>query len=141
MKLKPSFISYIQNYFLVCLILIAIFFVSSSFPSNVFTILDFVFILVAIFLLLEPIYERCFYTYEVNENSIIETNGILTKKQTTMPIENVSDIEIIKTPLGRIFGFGNICIKGFRGDIVLKGIKDPEKVYNFLKGKITKKQS
>lgn len=145
---KQSRISYFYNYLLIGLI--AVLFVLcwfrfdltfSLFPRTfeafwkTFVVLGF-FGLIA-FLFEEPVIQRWFRYYVITNNEVILTEGILRKNRVIIPYQNLSNIDVYKGITGRIFNFGDITVVGFRNQIVMRGIKEPETFYRIINNKIS----
>ena len=139
LKLKTSYIAYIQNYILIVLLSIFLLLLYKIIGmTTIFSIIFLIGLIFCLYLIDEPLYRRIAYTYEIGNDSIVETKGIITKQQTTIPYRSVSDIRLKKGVIGRIFNFGDVKVIGFRGEILLMGMKNPERVYGILKNKLLK---
>ena len=138
-ELKTSFIAYIQNYILIFLLVVVVIILYKMLGlTSLFSVIFLISLIICLYLIDEPLYRRVSYKYEIGEGSVIETRGIITKQQTTIPYRNISDIQLKKGVIGKIFNFGDIKIVGFRGEILLLGMKNPEKIYGMLKNKLLK---
>ena len=86
----------------------------------------------------QPEWERLFKKYIITNNEIIKIEGILDKKQTVIPYQSVADVGITKSFLGRIVNVGTVNVRGFKegGDIVLKGVRNPEEVQRIIQNKM-----
>lgn len=145
--LKTSRVSYFFNYILavllVLLFLLLLPYVSldfTFFPKTAnqlwTTMFVFGFVILIIYLLDEPGLERFIRQYIVTNNETIKVEGILTKKRLIIPHQSVSDIRVEKSILGRIFNFGNVNVVGYKNEIKMKGIKEPDVVYRIIENKI-----
>ncbi|MEM7825441.1 MAG: PH domain-containing protein [Candidatus Aenigmatarchaeota archaeon] len=136
LKYKTSRISFIFNYFLIILLLILFFLLLPflDFPFSYFVY--YFFFLIILVLLLEPEAERTIREYFITNAEVIKIEGILTKKRISIPYQSVADVRVIKGIVGRILNYGNIVVKGVKDDIILKGIKNPEAVYELINRKI-----
>ncbi|MCS7106420.1 MAG: PH domain-containing protein [Candidatus Aenigmarchaeota archaeon] len=136
LKYETSRISFIFNYFLATLILFLTFllipYLSFSF---IFWIYFFLFLLV-LALILEPEAERFLREYLITNAEVIKIEGILTKKRISIPYQSVADVRVVKGIVGRIFNYGDVIVKGVKDDIVMKGIRNPEAVYELINRKI-----
>ncbi|MDZ4763194.1 MAG: PH domain-containing protein [Chloroflexota bacterium] len=76
-------------------------------------------------------------------NKIILTNrrvtqirgSILTQNETTISLQNVTDVTINRSFIGRILGFGDIVIQSAgsaSSEINFKGIRDPERLRELM---------
>jgi len=105
--------------------------------SIYFTELDYslksVFLLVCIPLiiiaLVEPEIVRIYREYFLEEENVTMVEGILSKKRISIPYDQIAGTTMNKTLIGRILKFGDVKISGFKDEILLKGIKNPEEVY------------
>jgi uncharacterized membrane protein YdbT with pleckstrin-like domain len=138
MKLKTSLIS--QLFDIVLLILIAIIFLTLhiSYNVNIFKISPisvFYFSLLAIALLiLDGIIIKKLYTYEIDKAGVRESFILFSKRETLIPYNNITKIDLKKSFMGRILNYGDIeIVSSSPTKIVLRGIKNPEKVYKEIK--------
>lgn len=62
----------------------------------------------------------------VTTKRVIRKTGIISRKTEEMKISSIETVEIKQGILGRLFGFGNVCVTG-RGisDVVFPKIDDP----------------
>ncbi|MEM5834889.1 MAG: PH domain-containing protein [Candidatus Aenigmatarchaeota archaeon] len=136
LKYKTSRISFLFNYFLVILVLILTFllipYLNFSFG---FLVYYFLFLLI-LALIFEPEAERAIREYFITNAEVIKVEGILTKKRISIPYQSVADVRVVKGIVGRIFNYGNIIVKGVKDDIIMKGIKNPEAVYEQINRRI-----
>lgn len=76
--------------------------------------------------------------YQVTDEHIIEERGLLNilYQKNTINIEDIKDIKVWQTLLGRIFNFGTVTIgtaaESFE-EIVFDGVKNPTKLSKFIK--------
>jgi membrane protein YdbS with pleckstrin-like domain len=143
---KTSRISYVQNYSLVVLAVVFLVLVWPYLHLKIlFTsyadLLPFAifagFIVLITFLIEEPTIEQIMRKYVVTNNEVVKIEGLLRKKKISIPHGNVSDIRVKKGIVGRIFNFGDIEVTGFRDNIVMKGIKNPDEVYKIIENKVS----
>ncbi len=140
LKCKTSRISYLWNYLLI--VLLAFFLIlllpylnfSDLYSQTIFLI----FFSIALILLLEPESEKLIREYFITENEIKKVEGIISKKEVSIPYQSVADVTLIKSLAGRIFNFGDIFVKGVMGNIRIKGIKEPEKILRIIENRISK---
>ncbi len=137
-KCKTSRISYVWNYFL--LILLALFLIlllpSLNFSSLYSQVIFLFFFSIALILLLEPESEKLVREYVITENEIKKIEGIISKKEVSIPYQSVADVTLLKSWVGRIFNFGDVFVKGVKGNIRIKGIKEPEKILRIIENRI-----
>ncbi|MEM7819103.1 MAG: PH domain-containing protein [Candidatus Aenigmatarchaeota archaeon] len=137
-KCKTSRISYVWNYFL--LILLALFLIlllpSLNFSSLYSQVIFLFFFSIALILLLEPESEKLIREYVITENEIKKIEGIISKKEVSIPYQSVADVTLLKSWVGRIFNFGDVFVKGVKGNIRIKGIKEPEKILRIIENRI-----
>lgn len=150
-KFLTSRISYISNYFLIALAVIFIYlffqqinFKIIFFPKNINEAFP-IFILLGILILIsylieEPVLERIIRQYYVTNNEVIKVEGLIRKKRIAIPIQSIADLRVKKGVVGRIFNFGNVEITGFKSNIIMKGMRKPEKIYEMIKEKISKRK-
>lgn len=75
--------------------------------------------------------------YQITNNEVTKIEGIITKKEISIPHINIVDIKVVKGVIGRIFDFGDITVRGVKDEINMKGMRDPEVIYRIIKNKIT----
>jgi len=93
------------------------------------------YILLAIgIIILDEIVVRRLYTYEIDKSGIKETFTLFSKKETFIPYNNITKIGLRKSFFGRILNYGDIeILSSSTTKIVLKGIRNPENVYQKIK--------
>jgi uncharacterized membrane protein YdbT with pleckstrin-like domain len=96
------------------------------------------FLALVIFLLEQPNIERWMRHYVITNNEIIRVEGIITKKRAAIPFQSVADVRFEKGLVGRIFNFGTVHVTGIGKDnvIIMRGMHNPEEVYNIIRNKI-----
>lgn len=63
----------------------------------------------------------------VTNNRIIGKSGIISRKTIDFSLKNIEMVDVKQSIFGRIFGFGNIIIKGNGGsNITIPALKSPE---------------
>lgn len=145
---KQSAVSYISNYLLVVLV-VFLFLLSWSRFGLVFTlspggfeevwktVVVFGFGVVVVFLIEEPVIERWFRYYVITNNEVILTEGILRKNRIIIPYQSISNVDVYKGIIGRILDFGDVSVVGFRNQIIMRGVKEPELFYRIINNKIS----
>lgn len=76
---------------------------------------------------LEPFTIRAYLT----SDDVTVKSGLLTRKSDTLKIETLENIELVKTPLGRIFtlfgkGYGTLNLYAYGGTVIMPYLKNPE---------------
>ncbi|MFZ8830203.1 MAG: PH domain-containing protein [Candidatus Aenigmatarchaeota archaeon] len=143
MKIKTSLISQLFDIVLIILITIILLILHIEYNVNVFeispiSVFYFSLLVIALFIL-DGIIIRRLYTYEIDEAGVRESFIIFSKRETLIPYNNITKIDLKKSFIGRIFNYGDIEIVGpSTAKIVLRGIKNPEKVYKEIKGMLEK---
>jgi membrane protein YdbS with pleckstrin-like domain len=145
---KQSRISYINNYLLVALVLF-FFLLSWSRFGLVFTlspggfeevwktVVVSGFAVVVVFLIKEPVIERWFRYYVITNNEVILTEGILRKNRIIIPYQSISNVDVYKGIIGRILDFGDVSVVGFKNQIIMRGVSEPELFYRIINNKIS----
>lgn len=129
-KYKTSRISFFYNYLFVFLLISFLVLVHSIGLSESFrSIALLVCVPLIIIVLAEPEFVRIFRHYILEEDNVTMTEGIFSKKKVSIPYDQIAGTTIHKTLLGRVLKFGDVKISGFKDEIVLKGIRNPDKVY------------
>lgn len=146
-EIKRSRVSYFYNYILIILVIVFFALVWGEYEltfsllpttSTVFwksmVVLGFV---AAIGVLLEePTIYRMFCNYMITNDEVIKIEGIIRKRRTLIPYQSVANVTVYKGVLGRILNFGDINITGFRNNINMEGIREPEVFYRIINNKI-----
>ncbi len=146
-EIKQSRISFLYNYLLITLVLILFALVWKQFnltftffPKNFSefskTLVSFLFLALIAFLLEEPEIRRLFCKYVITNNEVIKIEGILRKRRTIIPYQSVANVGVYKGITGRVLNFGDIKILGFKDQIDIHGVKDPEVLYRIINNKI-----
>lgn len=136
-KFKRSRISFFYNYLLSFLLILLIIFIHSLDLSESIKMLSlFVGSSLIFILIIEPEVERSYRYYLIEEAAITKVEGFLNKKKITIPYDQIGSVELFKTPLGRIFKFGDIKIFGVKDELILKGARHPDKLHSLLEQKI-----
>jgi len=126
LPLKRSRRSFLYNYLIGIILLL--YFLLSGALFTFDTILSFFFIALIFIFFLEPEAVLSYRSYIIKEENITEIRGYLNKKRITIPYSSVSNIVMNKSIVGRILGFGDIVITAFSENVILRGIKNPEKI-------------
>ena len=110
-------------------------------PSQILNILSFILwswtLIVPIIIYLKT----RFTVYELTNERIKLKTGILSQEIDECELYRIRDYKIVKPFFQRIFGLGNIeLITSDRSNvrINLKGIKDPENLYNIIRDNVEK---
>jgi hypothetical protein len=70
---------------------------------------------------------------------IIKMHGIVTRKVEMMPIQKVTDMSYIKTPIGMLLGYGTFVVESAGQDQALRVIRfvpDADKTYQYLQDRL-----
>jgi uncharacterized membrane protein YdbT with pleckstrin-like domain len=136
-KYKTSRISFFYNYLLALLLVFFIFFVKSlGLNATIQTTSLFVALPLIVILISEPEFERSYRYYLLEEDNVIMVEGIFSKKELSIPYDQIAGTTILKSVLGRILKFGDVRISGFKDEIVMKGMKNPDMIYQQIQEKI-----
>jgi membrane protein YdbS with pleckstrin-like domain len=146
--LKTSKRSYVVNYILIVLlvvlltILFPIFDIQFSLsPRTVMEIIGTAvvlgFLLFIGFLFEEPLLERMMRAYMITNEEFVMVEGILRKRRIAIPMNGISDITVYKGVFGRMLNYGDVTIRGFKSEIVMKGLSDPDVMYRIAKNKVS----
>jgi len=85
----------------------------------------------------EPFVERMMRRYIITNEEVIKIEGVIRKNRLAIPTRSISDIDVHKGLLGRIFNFGDISVRGFKNDILIRGVSEPEVFYRIIKNKVS----
>jgi uncharacterized membrane protein YdbT with pleckstrin-like domain len=142
-KYKTSRISFFYNYILALLLTLFLIFVYSlDLTLTIQRISLFVCIPLIAILISEPEFERTYRYYLLEEENVIMVEGIFSKKKLSIPYDQIAGTTVSKSLLGRILKFGDVKISGFKDEIVMKGMKNPDILHQKIQEKInsTKKK-
>jgi len=146
---KTCFISFLGNYVLCALAIAFLLILSTQFeltftfsPKTTYELISSLTILgiiiIVIILLEEPFFERMVRVYFVTDREIIKEEGIIRKNKISIPLQNVADVKMEKSVVGRIFNFGNVIVTGMKETIKIKGVKNPENLYYLIKSRASR---
>jgi len=138
MIIKSSLISQAFEIVLISLIFLILMILTLAYNINLLKLSFssiFWYILLAIgIIILDEIVVRRLYTYEIDNSGIKETFTFFSKKETFIPYNNITKIGLNKSFFGRILNYGDIeILSSSATKIVLKGIRNPENVYQKIK--------
>ena len=136
-KYKTSRISFFYNYLLALLLFLFVFFVNSlnlSYPIQAISL--FVALPLIAILISEPEVERTYRYYLLEEDNVKMVEGIFSKKELSIPYDQIAGTTILKSVLGRILKFGDVKISGFKDEIVMKGMRNPDLLYQKIQERI-----
>lgn len=136
MKIKTARRSFVVNYAIALIAVAITVFILDFIPSEFQTLSLVILLLLAIFLLMEPEVERVYREYHVLEEGVLKIEGFIAKKRVLIPYQGIADIVMKKGILGKILGFGDVIVNGFKRRIVIKGIRNVEEVYEDIKEKM-----
>ncbi|KON51684.1 hypothetical protein ACX11_21500 [Vibrio parahaemolyticus] len=96
--------------------------VGASFQKD--TLLSLV-VLPAIYVLkdLHTIIEPFFVKVWMNEESVKVQSGILTQRIDNLILKNVENVELTKSPIGRVFGYTTLCLYAYGSWVELPFVK------------------
>jgi uncharacterized membrane protein YdbT with pleckstrin-like domain len=72
----------------------------------------------------------------LEEENVKMVEGILSKKELSIPYDQIAATSISKSVLARILKFGDIKISGFKDEIVMKGMRNPDAIYQQIQERI-----
>ena len=86
----------------------------------------------------QPEWARFRTKFIITMNEVIKHEGILNKERVILPYATVADIRVEKGIIGRIFNYGNLSVSSFKAgsDMVMKGIRKPEKVHVMIQNSV-----
>jgi len=85
-------------------------------------------------IIINEIVARKLYTYEIDGTGIRESFILFSKKETFIPYNNIIKVDLKKSFFGRILNYGDIeILSSSATKIVLRGIKNPEDIYQRIK--------
>jgi uncharacterized membrane protein YdbT with pleckstrin-like domain len=136
-KYRTARISFIYNYILVLLLITFLFFLPSfNLGKLIFLAAAYGAFLLIVLLLLEPEFMKTYRYYLLEEDQLSVIEGIFIRKKLSIPYEKITDTSVSRTIMGRVLNFGDVNVSGIRNDIVLKGMRNPIKVYREIQERI-----
>jgi hypothetical protein len=54
-----------------------------------------------------------------------------------IPYQSISNLDVYKGIIGRIFDFGDVSVVGFKNQIIMRGVSEPELFYRIINNKIS----
>ncbi|MDL2263730.1 PH domain-containing protein [Synergistaceae bacterium OttesenSCG-928-I11] len=81
---------------------------------------------VSLFLALLPFFQVKTYEYAVTNERILARETLFRKNETSIPLDEVADISVRKTPLSACLGIGTVVVSTARGVVVFRAIEDPD---------------
>ncbi len=92
---------------------------------------------VAAFLFLESFIDGLFRHYIVAPTEIVNVKGLVFKKRHAIHYQGVSDINVDKGLMGRIFNYGTLEIKGMNeNSIIMRRVENPDEVHRVIRNRI-----
>ncbi|GMQ99334.1 MAG: hypothetical protein BMS9Abin18_0151 [Zetaproteobacteria bacterium] len=85
-------------------------------------------ILAALLIMLTIINSRFSWEFRISDGDVQSQHGITSKKQESIPLKNIKDIEMKQTTIQRFFGVGDVEFStagNINNRIVFRGIKSP----------------
>jgi len=67
----------------------------------------------------------------VTDRRVVWREGVITKKERSVPLSRVQDVSVKRSLIGRLLGYGDVRVESAGGpatEIVAPGIEDPEGV-------------
>ncbi len=105
--------------------------------NNIALILGIIFI---IFAIKSTEIHRFLNLYEINNNFVVHTSGIFSKKVKNIELTSISDVRIDQNLWQRIMGYGNIYVSLFAEVNIVRNVNNPRKFVNFLEKKMDSKR-
>lgn len=147
MVYKTSFVSFVGNYILCALVVVFLLLLATQFeltftfsPQTTYQLTSSLTILGAVLLIIilleQPFFERVVRSYSVTDKEVIKEEGIIRKKNVSIPLQNIADVRMEKSVVGRILNFGDVIVTGMKDTIKIKGVKNPESIYHSIKSRI-----
>jgi len=139
---RTSRVSYVQNYLLVVLLITLLLQVLPMLDSRsrFYSIFLIGTVLLVAWLLEEPELERMTRQYHITGGEVMMVEGIFSKKRRVITYSNVSNIDVVKSVIGRVFNYGDIIIVGPDPSIKIRmnGMRNPDELYRIINSKVSK---
>jgi len=85
-------------------------------------------IVIALVIMLTIIHSRFSWEFRISDGDVQSRHGITSKKQESIPLKNIKDIEVKQTTIQRFFDVGDVEFStagSINNRIVFRGIKSP----------------
>ncbi|MEM5815013.1 MAG: PH domain-containing protein [Candidatus Aenigmatarchaeota archaeon] len=144
MKIKTSYLGFLFNYFLIFFASIIILIIYSNSENllsrpNIYLFI-FIITLFILFTLIDEIIYRRLFTYYIEENGVKESFTFIFKREKFVPYQNISSVKLKKGFWERILNLGSIEIETSTEKLIIRGISNPEKVYQEIISHTNKKE-
>ncbi len=138
LKITNSRKTYIPLYLMIIILIAVLIYVKTKGnPIN-----DLALKLVILFSAISLIYteiHRLYNVYEINNNSLVHTMGIITKRARKMDLSAISDLYVVQTIWQRMLLYGNVEVRMFSGEnpTYIRNINNPSKFVDIVLKKIS----
>lgn len=135
LKLRTSRKLYIPFYFMALVLIIFLVYIKfSERPLNEFSIKLVIAFIIIVIIVTEI--HRLGNLYEINDRSVVHTNGYFSTVSKRVEFGAISDIDILQGPWQRIMKFGHITLFKFSEGPTLKNINRPKDFVDYLQNKM-----
>ena len=138
--MKSDRISFLTNYLVALFLFFAFFSFVDKIGADLRIVLGTLIAFTISLLVFYPEMERIYREYEIQEDGVLMIEGIFVKKKTFLPYQGVTDIVVRKGVIGRLLNFGDVIVHGFKKEIKIKGIKQPEAVCEQIRKRVEEKR-
>lgn len=64
--------------------------------------------------------------YWVTNRRVVVSGGVLRKSERELPVAQIREVRVSRTPLQKTLGIGDISVVGSGGELLLTGVEEPE---------------
>lgn len=138
---KTARISYITNYVLALFLLLLLVVFKYYLNADVSLWMTILIIFVSLLFIEEPEIERILRQYYITNHEVMKIEGFISKRRTIIPYQSVADVKALKSVVGRALNFGTVEVAGFKDTIQMKGMKNPDEIYEMINEKIASRKA
>ena len=80
----------------------------------------------SLFLALLPFFQVKTYEYAVTSERVLARETLFRKNETSIPLDEVTDVSVRKGPFGARLGIGTLVVSTARGDVTFRAVEDPD---------------
>ncbi|MDQ6957940.1 MAG: PH domain-containing protein [Mariprofundaceae bacterium] len=120
---RPSWLNQMGSFGSILILLLMPFFLLEMTPFLIA-----INILAALVIILTIVYSRFAWEFRIGDGDVQSQHGITSKKQESIPLKSIKDIEIKQTTIQRFFDVGDVEFStagSINNRIVFRGIKSP----------------
>lgn len=139
MRIKTTRVRYLLNYAIPPILFLMLILVWNRFGEEWRAYLALSVVAVfSLILLLEPEFKRIYRYYLLDKDGVYLVKGIITRRRTLIPYKSITELTVTETLIGKLLRFGDVRVKGIETEIEIKGVRNPKKIYRFIRKRMKK---